>query len=321
MDFIHNDDDVRFTNGSLVAELTKDSGSSLAQKLFFTVVGLGSAGHSRLEAILSDEAEMAGFELIGVVSRRGHADYESIDQFTLEEVERNTLSNAVAICSESSLHAELTRRFLRAGKHVLIEYPLALSLSDAEELFSIAEEKGVSLYVSQIELLSAQYSELKEEIASLGTLQIGMLYMGRSLGDSETMGFISFQGISRLSWLVDLFGPLTVASAQIEYDADDGSHARLIVQLLTSTGSQIDWIEEQGDNVTPRKQVVFKMEQGNVLRLPEWRYEDWWLRDLKLFQRRISGNDAIEARRHKTHVLETLKIAEEIQICCSSVDV
>ena len=44
--------------------------------------------------------------------------------------------------AESSLHAELTRRFLRAGKHVLIEYPLALSLSDAEELFSIAEEKG-----------------------------------------------------------------------------------------------------------------------------------------------------------------------------------
>jgi len=321
--------EVGLMNGPSLVECSKESSDaelSLAEKVVsFAVVGLGSAGHSRLEAILSDEAERCGFELAGVVSRRGHADYEAIDQFTLDEVERKEDCDAVVICTESTLHMEMVRRFLSAGKHVIVEYPLALSLADAEILFSLAEEKGVTLYVSQIELLSQQYNEFKKEISSLGKLQIGMLYMGRSLGDTDTMGFISFQGISRLSWLVDMFGTLSVSSAQIEYDADDGSHVRLIVQLTTSTGSQITWIEEQGDNVTPRKQVVFKMEHGNVLRLPEWRYEDWWLRDLKLFRRRISGDVtsgvAAEAARHKRHVLDTLRIAEEIQTCCSSVDV
>ena len=34
------------------------------------------------------------------------------------------------------------RRFLNAGKNVLIEYPLALSYAEAQELFQIAEQKG-----------------------------------------------------------------------------------------------------------------------------------------------------------------------------------
>ena len=96
---------------------------------------------------------------------------------------------------------------------------------------------------------------------------------------------------------------------------------------------------------SPRRlsQAVFKMERGNVLRLPEWRYEDWWLRDLKLFQDRVaktSSNDLsrgisignsngntnkldgiVDAELHKNHVLEILRIAEEVEICCSSVDV
>ena len=37
------------------------------------------------------------FVYSGVVSRRGHADYESIDQLTLEEVEKNKMTNAVVI--------------------------------------------------------------------------------------------------------------------------------------------------------------------------------------------------------------------------------
>ena len=107
--------------------------------------------------------------------------------------------------------------------------------------------------------------------------------------------------------------------------------------------------------------MVFKLEHGNILRLPDWRYEDWWLRDLKLFQRRVakstlnndvngnSTNDSSiistnnlgsfssnlssngglddtldvlsDADRHKARVLETLRIAEEVELCCTSVEV
>ena len=82
------------------------------------------------------------------------------------------------------------------------------------------------------------------------------------------------------------------------------------------------------------------MENGNVLRLPEWRYEDWWLRDLKIFRRRVAAGvtshdtnngsndsdngmeDGIpDAEQHQRHVLETLRIAEEVEMCCSSIDV
>jgi len=299
--------------------------------LLFTVVGLGSAGHSRLEAILSDEAEKLGFELAGVVSRRGHSDYESIDQFTLDEVEKGP-SDVVVICTETSQHVVLAHRFLSAGKHVIVEYPLSLTVAEAEMLYGLAEEKGLCLYVSQIERLSTQFKRLKEEVAAMGPLQVGLLYMARSLGDPESMGFLSFQGISRLSWLLELFGDLRLQSAQVEYDTDDGSHMRLVVQFLTKENKELTWIEEQGDEITPRKQVVFKMAKGNIVKLPDWRYEDWWLQDLKLFLNQIdrlpsktlstrTTTDSCDVRRQKLHVLKTIKLAEEVELFCSAVDV
>ena len=61
--------DVGLMNGPSLVESSKESSDAeplLVEKIVsFAVIGLGSAGHSRLEAILSDEAERCGFELAG----------------------------------------------------------------------------------------------------------------------------------------------------------------------------------------------------------------------------------------------------------------
>lgn len=41
-----------------------------------------------------------------------------------------------------SLSLSLTRMFLEAGKHVLVEYPMTLSAGTARELWEMAEQKG-----------------------------------------------------------------------------------------------------------------------------------------------------------------------------------
>lgn len=51
----------------------------------------------------------------------------------------------VAIATESGSHAEIARDVLNAGCHVIIEKPIALSLSDARSLIELAEEKGLLL--------------------------------------------------------------------------------------------------------------------------------------------------------------------------------
>lgn len=43
--------------------------------------------------------------------------------------------------------------FLEAGKHVLVEYPMALSAKAAHELWEMAEQKGNTLVLKGVNLL------------------------------------------------------------------------------------------------------------------------------------------------------------------------
>src|SRR5437879_612052 len=47
--------------------------------------------------------------------------------------------NAVAICTPPQTHAELALAALAAGKHVLVEKPLALTIADGERMLHGAE--------------------------------------------------------------------------------------------------------------------------------------------------------------------------------------
>src|SRR5207245_11178902 len=54
---------------------------------------------------------------------------------------------AVIVCSPTDLHADQTERALRAGKHVLCEIPLALSLAQTDRLTALADEVDRRLMV------------------------------------------------------------------------------------------------------------------------------------------------------------------------------
>ncbi|HBI57405.1 MAG TPA: oxidoreductase [Firmicutes bacterium] len=51
----------------------------------------------------------------------------------------------IAIATESGYHAEHALASLEAGKHVLVEKPMALSTSDCNKMIASAEEKGLAL--------------------------------------------------------------------------------------------------------------------------------------------------------------------------------
>jgi len=60
----------------------------------------------------------------------------------LEEALSDAQVNLVVIASPSDLHAAQTLAALRAGKHVVVEIPVALSFSEAEQVARCAEEEG-----------------------------------------------------------------------------------------------------------------------------------------------------------------------------------
>jgi predicted dehydrogenase len=59
--------------------------------------------------------------------------------------------DAVDICSPHSFHAPQAMAAAHAGKHVLVEKPMALSVEEATRMIQVAESNGVRLYVAENE--------------------------------------------------------------------------------------------------------------------------------------------------------------------------
>jgi predicted dehydrogenase len=69
--------------------------------------------------------------------------------------------DVVSIAVPTVLHYQVAREFLDAGVHVLIEKPIAPTLAEAEELFEVADQRGVMLHVGHVERFNGAVQELK----------------------------------------------------------------------------------------------------------------------------------------------------------------
>ncbi len=73
--------------------------------------------------------------------------------------------DAVDICLPTPLHREFAEAAFAAGKHVLLEKPIALSLADADAIVAAAERSGRLLMVGLVLRFWPEYVELQRRIA------------------------------------------------------------------------------------------------------------------------------------------------------------
>jgi predicted dehydrogenase len=66
-------------------------------------------------------------------------------------------SEAVIVAAPAEVHHALAAAALRAGKHVLVEKPIASTLAQADELAALSVEKGLVLQVGHLERFSAAH--------------------------------------------------------------------------------------------------------------------------------------------------------------------
>lgn len=125
---------------------------------YATIPGMQLADNCNLYAIAGRRLEKAekykeefGFEKA----------YGSYDEMLADENVQ-----AVYVPQPNHLHAPLSIKALKAGKHVLCEKPLALNEKEAAEMFAVAEENGVYLMEAYAYLHSPYMASLKETIAS-----------------------------------------------------------------------------------------------------------------------------------------------------------
>ncbi|GAA6231455.1 biliverdin reductase A-like [Lates japonicus] len=230
------------------------------------VVGIGTAGWVRIRDMLAPLSGSPAEKLAvrGFISRRSLDTQQGVSQISVEEAVSREDIHVAFICTENISHEDSVRTFLQAGKHVCVEYPMTVSYKAAVELWDIAKEKGVILHEEHIELLTEDYKVLKREVQGK-ILQEGTLHFtGGAL--KPGFGFPAFSGIARLTWLVELFGELSVTAASMEENS--GNYSKMTAKLLTSDNRPLTWIEERGPGLPRAKNINFQFESCTLTQIP-----------------------------------------------------
>lgn len=69
------------------------------------------------------------------------------------------------ICAPTFLHKPLALEAIRHGLHVITEKPIALCLTDAQEMYDAADRAGVQLYVAQVLQFTREVETLHQVMA------------------------------------------------------------------------------------------------------------------------------------------------------------
>jgi predicted dehydrogenase len=155
------------------------------QRLRFAVVGAGLWGgtHAKifaehpqvqLAAVCDADAERARRVAQDTGAKRWCRDYR--------EVAADDSITAVGIATPDFAHVEPALAMLRAGKHLLVEKPLAFTVAECEQIIAAAKESGAKLMVDFHNRWSPPFFKVK---AALDAGEIGApLYLYYRLSDT-----------------------------------------------------------------------------------------------------------------------------------------
>ena len=130
------------------------------------MVGAGILGkrHARVFG------EIDGARLVAVADHsleRAQAAAGAGRAFTsIEELLAGVECDAVAVATPDHLHVDVVTAALNAGKHVLVEKPLATSVGAARAMIELAERNGLVLQVNYSQRWVPEYAWIKQQIAA-----------------------------------------------------------------------------------------------------------------------------------------------------------
>jgi len=148
---------------------------SMTQPIRSAVIGFGLGGRVFHTAFIS---AVPGLELAAIVQRHGDEAAKAYPNATIfrsvEEMLADESIQLVAVTTPNPTHFELGRQCLRAGKHVVIDKPFALTSAEAAELIAIARHGKLVLSAFQNRRWDGDFRTIRDLISRgvLGRLVI-----------------------------------------------------------------------------------------------------------------------------------------------------
>ncbi|MDH7499070.1 MAG: Gfo/Idh/MocA family oxidoreductase, partial [candidate division NC10 bacterium] len=138
-------------------------------------VGLGYWGPNILRAFLGlrgCEVRWACDQDEGRLKKIGGAHPQVSLASHYEELLQDPELDALSIATPATMHYSMAKAALEAGKHVLVEKPLAMEIGEAKELIELAERRSRILMVGHLLLYHPAVRKLKNfvEAQELGEI-------------------------------------------------------------------------------------------------------------------------------------------------------
>lgn len=257
------------------------------------IVGTGYAAKLRAETLQKDDRAT----LVAIVGHNPEktAEFSKIYQAEAENswqqlIERDDI-DLVIICTINKEHGAIASSALQNHKHVVVEYPLALDLAQAEELITLAKAQNKLLHVEHIELLGGLHQALKQHLP-----QIGAVFYARYSTitpqrpaprkwtyNQDLFGFPLAGAISRIHRFTDLFGTVATVSCQNRYWNTDSElyyqaclctaqlrfNSGVVAEVIYAKGETL-WQDERKFIVHGEKGgLIFDKEEGILVKQEE----------------------------------------------------
>jgi len=125
------------------------------RKLGYAIVGLGYYGlqtimpqfvnceHSRVTALVSGDRTKA----LATAAKYGVPERSIYTYADFDRIRDNPDVDIVYVCLPNSMHAEYTIRAAKAGKHVMCEKPMAISVAECEAMIRACKTAGKKLMI------------------------------------------------------------------------------------------------------------------------------------------------------------------------------
>lgn len=209
----------------------------------FGIVGCGMIADFHAQAIDS----IRGAKLVACTDRRQKAATEFakrqgiVAHVTLKEMLADPQLDIVTICTPSGAHLEPALAAIRAGKHVIVEKPLEITLGRCDRIIAAAEKQGVTVSTIFPSRFHAASRAMKQAVEAqrFGKLAIGNAvvkwYRTQEYYDSGAWrgtweldggGALMNQAIHSVDLLLWLMGPVLSVTARTATRA----HKRIAVE-------------------------------------------------------------------------------------------
>lgn len=219
-----------------------------------------------------------------------------------EELLSRSDIDVICICTPSGLHAEQTILAANAGKHILVEKPMAIKLEDIDRMIQVCQENNVILSTVFPRRMSPQAQFARQLIheGRLGKLSLCSAYVKiyrdqayydsagwRGTWDMDGGGAMMNQGIHTVDMLQWLTGPVSSLNARAkavlrEIEVEDTVIVMLqyengamgMIEITTTAyngkGQRLEIHGEKGTLVIEEDNIVTLDIEGENVELPEF---------------------------------------------------